>query len=101
MNINLKMKRTFIFILITMLVMHLGVSFYSYAATPSPKASAEVSEEAEGTYYDKGDVELFDGEPEGTGNSAGEIVFMLVIVGICLFFVVEAIVSWIRKHNRT
>lgn len=101
MNIKAKTKRTFIFLLITIVIMQIGLSISSYAATPSPKASAGVSEEAEGTYYDKGDVELFDGEPEGTGNSAGEIVFMLVIVGICLFFVVEAIVSWIRKHNRT
>lgn len=51
------------------------------------------------TYYDKGDVELFSGEPEGTGNSAGEIIFMLVIFLGCLFLVVEAIVSFIRKKG--
>lgn len=100
MSINAKTKRTFIFVLITVILMQMGLSISSLAATPSPKASSEISEEAEGTYYDKSEVELFDGEPDSTGNSAGEIIFMLVIVGICLFFVVEAIVSWIRKHNR-
>ena len=101
MNIKAKAKRTLFFMLITIIIIQLGLCISSYASTPSPEASADVSEEADGTYYDKGDVEVFDGEPDSTGNSAGEIIFMLAIVGICLFFVVEAIVSWIRKDNRT
>lgn len=65
-----------------------SVCAHAETAQPSP------------TYYDKGDVELFPGDPEGTGNSAGEIAFMLIIVLGCLFFIVEAIVSYIRKKGR-
>lgn len=69
-------------------------------ASPSPKTT-ENAEAAPGTYYDKGSVDKFDGTPDGdTGNSAGEIIFMLVIFLVCLFFVVEAIVHWIRKTNK-
>lgn len=100
MNIRAKTKLNFILImLLTVFLLQFGLTSVC-AATPVPESSAEISEEAEETYYNKGDVEIFDGEPEGTGNSAGEIIFMLVIVGICLFFVVEAIVSWIRKQKK-
>ena len=69
-------------------------------ASPSPKTT-ENAEAAPGTYYDKGSVDKFEGTPDGdTGNSAGEIIFMLVIFLFCLFFVVEAIVHWIRKNKK-
>lgn len=69
--------------------------------TASPEPTGEAGPTAaSGTYYNKGDVEEFDGTPDGTGNSAGEIVFMLAIFLVCLFFVVEAIVHWIRKQKR-
>lgn len=83
-------KKVIFFMIIATLLLQFSFGAVCYGATP----------EADATYYDKGNVELFDGEPDGTGNSAGEIIFMLVIVGICLFFVVEAIVSWIRKYNK-
>ncbi len=76
---------------------------------PTPTAEAESTATAESatgesaasaTYYDKGAVEKFDGTPGSTGNSAGEIVFMLAIFLFCLFFVVEAIVHWMRKRKR-
>lgn len=66
--------------------------------TAAPETAAGNSA-APGTYYNKGDGDLFDGTPDGTGNSAGEIVFMLVIFLFCLFFVVEAVVHWIRKKR--
>ncbi len=68
------------------------------AASASPEATQGITP-AGGTYYDKGQVEAFDGTPDGTGNSAGEIVFMLAIFLFCLFFVVEAVVQWIRKKK--
>ena len=68
------------------------------AASASPEATQGITP-AGGTYYDKGQVEAFDGTPDSTGNSAGEIVFMLAIFLFCLFFVVEAVVQWIRKKE--
>lgn len=65
----------------------------SYTSPSSPTAAVP-------TYYDKGSVNEFDGTPDQTGNSAGEIVFMIVIVLVCLFFVVEAVIGWIRKRSR-
>lgn len=54
-------------------------------ASPSPKTT-ENAEAAPGTHYDKGSVDKFEGTPDGdTGNSAGEIIFMLVIFLFCLF----------------
>lgn len=83
-------------------------AFSAFAQSPAPviadttpailENSASADPAATATYYNKGDVEAFDGEPDGgTGNSAGEIVFMLVVVLFCLFFVIEAIVSYLRK----
>lgn len=40
-----------------------------------------------------------DGEPDSTGNSGGQIAFMLIIFLVCLFFIVEAIVHWLRKKK--
>ena len=49
----------------------------------------------------RGETDAFDGTPDnGTGNSAGAIIFMVVIVLFCLFFVIEAVVHWIRKKGR-
>lgn len=39
-------------------------------------------------------------DTEGTGNSTGEIIFMLVIFLGSLLILAEAIVSTIRKRNR-
>lgn len=61
---------------------------------------AETPSEKGNVVADGSDI-LFDGEPdEGTGNSAGEIVFMLVIFLVCLFFVIEGVVSFIRKRKK-
>ena len=79
------------------------------AATVTESATTDAAKEtpnqditsAPETYYDKGDVEVFSGDPEGTtGNSAGEIIFMLVIFLGCLVLVAEAIISFIRKRGR-
>lgn len=42
-----------------------------------------------------------DSSSESTGNSGGQIAFMLIIFVVCLFFIVEAIVSWLRKKKNT
>lgn len=89
MAVKTKAKISIIFMIIMALVMQIGLLTVC-ATTPAADATAEAS-----------DGILFDGEPDDTGNSAGEIVFMLVIVGACLFFVVEAIVSWIKKHGKS
>lgn len=68
------------------------------AGTPDPSGSAVTPAP---TPDNRGETDAFDGTPDNkTGNSAGAIIFMIVIVLFCLFFVIEAVVNWIRKKGR-
>lgn len=108
------LKKTYIgfclLFLLAALVLNMP-TFSSFAQSPAPviadatpailENSAGADAAATPTYYNKGEVDAFDGEPDGgTGNSAGEIVFMLIVVFVCLFFVIEAIVSYLRKKMK-
>ncbi len=46
-------------------------------------------------------AQAFDATPDGTGNSGGQIAFMLIIFLVCLFFIIEGIVHWLRKKKQT
>lgn len=85
-----------VMLVISILIMTMTI--FSVAATPEADSATATESQSEAT---AGDGVLFDGEPDNTGNSAGEIIFMLVIVLGCLFFVVEAIVSRIKKRSKT
>lgn len=98
MVISARIKKGIAFMMVLAVILILAPVTYSMAATPETAAETETATETQSAASE--DKILFDGEPDNTGNSAGEIVFMLVIVGVCLFFVVEAIVSWIKKRTK-
>lgn len=98
MVMDAKIKKGIIFMIVLAVTLMLPHVTFCKAATPAVVTEAETATETQSAASDS-DI-LFDGEPDNTGNSAGEIVFMLVIVGVCLFFVVEAIVSWIKKRTK-
>lgn len=52
------------------------------------------------TPYD-GSNQKFDATPDKTGNSGGQIAFMLIIFLVCLFFVIEAVVRFFIKKKKT
>ncbi len=102
-----KMKRSLFFITIIMIFIILFSCFGSiYAATPTLNDSEITKNEGViNKQEDKSAVNdqeiLFEGEPDSsTGNSAGEIAFMLIFFLICVFFVVEGVVSFIIKRKK-
>lgn len=71
-------------------------------SSASPEATpSEVTVTPVPTPDNRGETDAFDGTPDDkAGNSAGAIIFMVVIVLFCLFFVIEAVVNWIRKKGK-
>lgn len=95
------MKRTLCFFTILVMLIFICTNVLSLSAntpgTGNSESVAMVSASSESQTETKEDSEI---DTEGTGNSTGEIIFMLVIFLGSLLILAEAVVSTIRKSRR-